>query len=164
MARTGTTGVLALRFVPSIANKAAPTVAEINAGTDLTALLVRDGLTTPLEGNTIDVSDVSSSYNSTAAGTYGGQPVGVKLLRDTVSGSDTGWSTLPRLTSGFLVVRRFGGATNASGDAFASAQRVEVWPITVLSREMMQIAENEAQKFEVKCAVTSAPNDSAVVA
>ena len=34
-------------WVPSLANKAAPTVAELNAGTDLSCFLTKDGLTEP---------------------------------------------------------------------------------------------------------------------
>jgi hypothetical protein len=164
MSRSASTGVLALRFVPSVANKAAPTVAEINAGTDLTPYLTRDGLSTPQEGSTIDIADVSSRFNKTASGSYGGQPAKLKLLRNTVSGSDAAWTALPRGTAGFYVVRRFGGATGASTDAYVAGQRVEVWPVEVLSRAMMDIADNEAQKFEVIAAVTDTPNDDAVVA
>jgi hypothetical protein len=164
MSRTGSTGVLALRWVPTIANIAAPTVAEINAGTDLTSKLTRDGLDRPLDGQSIDTADVSNGHNNTAPGSFGGQGVTGKFLRDTVSGSDTAWTTLTRLASGYLVVRPFGGSTGASGDAFAAGQRVEVWPSVVNTRKPIPIADNEAQKFEAKFDVTSAPNLDAVVA
>lgn len=164
MSRIASTGVIAAKFVPTIASIAAPTTAEITAGTDLTPLLTRDGLTTPSDGSTIDVAGANNRYNATASGSYGGQPITIKMFRDTVSGTDLGWTTLPRQTQGYLVIRRFGGTTNSSGDAFASGQKVEVWPIDVLSRTMLPIADNEAQKFEVQCAVPSAPNDNATVA
>jgi hypothetical protein len=164
MSRIASTGVIALKFVPTIGSKTAPTVAEIAAGTDLTALLTRDGLTTPSDGSTIDVAGANDRYNATASGSYGGQPITAKFFRDTVTGTDTAWTTLPRQTTGYLVIRRFGGSTNSSGDAFAAAQKVEVWPIDVLSRTMLPIADNEAQKFEVQCAVPSAPEQNATVA
>lgn len=164
MSRIASTGVLALRFCPTIANKAAPTVAEINAGTDLTGQLSRSGLDTPLSGSSIDTAGIDSRHNSKASGTYGGDDVDMEFYRDTVSGTDTAWTTLARQVTGFYVVRRFGGATGASSDAFVIGQRVEVWPIDVMSRSMLKTAENEAQKFNVKSAVTSAPNDTAVVA
>jgi hypothetical protein len=81
----------------------------------------------------------------------------MRFHRDAVSGSDTAWSTLPRGTNGYIVVGRFGLTP-------AAAQRVEVWPISVISREMMDTADNETQKFTVTCAVPTAPNDIAVVA
>lgn len=167
MSRQQSTGVLRLSFVPSVANKSAPTTTEINAGTDLTAFLKRDGLTTPKSGKTISLADVSSPFDKTGAGTYGGDAMTLKFYRDSVSGSDTAWSTLvplsaaaPAGTEGFLVVRRFGGASVA----FATGNVVEVWPVSVISREMDAIAENEAQSFTVMCAVTDEPDDGAVVA
>lgn len=167
MSRQQSTGVLRLSFVPSVANKSAPTVAELTAGTDLTPYVKRDGLTTPKSGNTISLADVSSPFNKTGAGTYGGDAITLKCYRDSVSGSDTAWSTLvplsaaaPTGTEGFLVVRRFGG----SGVAFAAADKVEVWPVSVISREMDAIAENEAQSFTAMLAVTDEPDDGAVVA
>jgi hypothetical protein len=164
MSRIASTGVIAVKFVPTIGTKAAPTVAEIAAGVDLTGLLTRDGLNTPSEGSTIDVAGANERYNATASGSYGGQPITAKFFRDTVTGSDLAWSTLPAQTQGYLVIRRFGGSTNSSSDAFAAAQKVEVWPIDVMDRTMLPIADNEAQKFEVRMAVPTAPVQSATVA
>lgn len=156
MPRVGSTGVLDLYYVPTIGNKAAPTVAEIAAGTELTGFLRRDGLSTPASGNTIDVSDVSDRYNSTGTGTYGGDPITATFYRDSVSGDDDAWTALPRDTTGYFVISRFGGVT--------ATKRVEVWPIEVIAREMNDIADNEAQRFTVTCAVPTPPNDAAVVA
>lgn len=164
MSRIASTGVIAVKFVPTIGNPAAPTVAEIGAGVDLTPWLTRDGLSTPLDGSTIDVAGANSRYNATASGSYGGQPITLKFFRDSDSGDDTAWATLPRQTQGYLVIRRFGGSTSSSDDAFAATQDVEVWPIDVLSRTNTPIADNEAQKFEVSCAVPSEPVEDAVVA
>lgn len=160
MSRKGSTGEIKLQLVPTIADKDAPTVAEINAGTDLTPFLTRDGLSTPMDGSTIDVAGANDRYNATAPGTYGGQPVTVKLFRESVAADDDAWAALPIGTDGYLVVRRFGG----SDVAFAAAQQVEVWPIDVISRNMLPIADNEAQKFEVACAVPTPPAQDAVVA
>jgi hypothetical protein len=157
MSRKNSTGVIEVRYVPTIASKSAPTVAEITAGTDVTDFMTRDGLTTPQGGSTADASDAGSRYNSTVAGSYGGEPITMKFHRDSVSADDDAWTTFPRGTAGYLVVNRF-------GVAIAAAAKVEVWPIEVISREMMAIADNETQKFTVVCAVPSEPNDNAVVA
>jgi hypothetical protein len=157
MARTSSTGVIELRYVPTVANKAAPTVAEINAGVDLTPWLTRDGLDTPQGGSTVDVAGASSRYNATQSGSYGGDPISATFFRDTVAGSDTAWATLPRGTAGYFVIGRF-GLTPAAGE------RVEVWEINVISRAMVAIADNEAQRFVASMAVPSEPNDAAVVA
>jgi hypothetical protein len=146
------------------ANKAAPAVSEINAGVDLTAFLQRDGLKTPKKGNTVDIADISDPYNSTAPGTYGGDPMTVGLFRDDVT--DTAWNTLlpvsastPAGTSGAFVIRRFGGSTVA----VAAGQKVETWPVSVISAENNDTGETPTA-FTATCAVTSPPNDRAVVA
>jgi hypothetical protein len=164
MSRRGSTGVLSLHFVPTIVSKAAPSVAEITAGVDLTGFLVRDGLATPFQGSTIPAATMADRYNATAPGSYGGQPITATFHRDDVTASDLAWTTLVEGTAGFLVVRRFGGATKSSTDAVVAAQRVEVWPISVISREMLPTADNELQRFQVSCAVPTPPARDAVVA
>jgi hypothetical protein len=159
MAKVASTEVLRLQFVPTIASQAAPTVAEINAGTDLTPWLTPDGLTTNLNGTTIDVQAANSRYKATAPGSYGGDPITAKFFRDDTT--DTAYTTLPRLTTGYFVIRRMGPL---SSTAFAAAQKVEVWPITVISCNPMPTADNEAQKFEVSCSVQPAPSITGVVA
>lgn len=160
MSRQGSTEIIRVYFVPTVASKTAPTVAEINAGTDLTPFLTRDGLDTPLDGSTIDTAGANSRYNSTGRGSYGGQPLVVKMFRDSVPADDDAWTTLPAGTTGNLVVRRFGGSTTA----FAAAQKVEVWPIEVSTRKPLPIADNEAQKFEAHLAVPTPPELDATVA
>lgn len=145
----------------AIANPAAPTAAEINAMVDITGFLTRDGLDTPLKGNTRDAADVSSLYNATSAGTYGGDPITLVCFRDAVYADDDAWTTLVRGFAGYAVVCRFFGA--GTGNIAATA-RVEVWPIEVLSREPMKIAQDENQKFTATCAIPEPPNiDVAVV-
>lgn len=160
MSARQSTGEIRVWFVPTIANTSAPTVAEINAGTDLTPFLRRDGLTTPQAGSTIDSSDASSRFNKTAPGTYGGDPLSIQLKRDSVPGSDTAYAALPRDTAGYVVVRRFGGSALAP----AASQKVEVFTGTVISREMAAIGDNEVQRFTVMFSVEAVPVDSATVA
>lgn len=159
MARRNSIGEIRLWFVPSIANTAAPTVAEITAGTDLTPQLLRDGLTTPNSGNTIDASDAASRFNKTAPGTRGGDAIGLTLQRDSASGSDTAWTTLVEDTTGNLVVRRFGGATTA----VAIGNVVEVYSGTVINREMAPIGD-QTQRFNASFSVEAAPVLNATVA
>lgn len=158
MARRQFTGEGRLWFVPTIANTSAPTTSEINAGTDLTPFLRRDGLTRPEEGNTIDTADASSRFNKNAPGTYGGDPVELRLYRDSVAGSDTAFNALPRDTTGYIVVRDFGG----SSTAIASTNKVQVWQGTVISRSRDPIGDNEAQRFTVRFSAEAAPVDGTV--
>jgi len=167
MSRQQSTNNIRLWWASSVANKSAPTTAEITAAVELTGFLKRDGLTTPKGGSLSDASDVSSAFNKRSPGTFGGDAVELKLYRDSVTGSDTAWSTLlpvsgslPDGTAGFLIIRRFGG----SSTAVATGNVVEVWPSTVNTREMQPIAENENQFFITTLAVTDEPDDAAVVA
>lgn len=164
MGRIASTGVISVWFVPTIASATlAPTVSEVTAGTDLTPLLTRDGLTTPLDGSTIDIAGANSRYNATASGSYGGQPITLKCFRDSVTGSDTAYVTLPRQTQGFFVIRQFGGATKKSADPILAAQKVDTWPIDVLSRTNEPIADNEARKVSFQLAITAEPVEQIAV-
>lgn len=160
MARKQFTAEGRVWFVTTIANTSAPTVAEINAGTDLTPFLRRDGLSTPNSGTTIDIADASSQFNKTAPGNRGGDASVLNMYRDSVTGSDTAWSTLVELTAGHIVVRRFGGSTVAP----AIGNKVEVYKGTVINREMAQIGDNDPQRFTVMFSVEEAPVLSATVA
>lgn len=159
MARRPSTGVIRVQFVPTIASTSAPTATEINAGTDLTPFMTPDGLDTPLNGSTIDVQAANDRYKATAPGSYGGDPITFRGYRD--DATDTAYTTLARDTSGYLVVRRFAAT---SGTAIASSQKVEVWPVTVISNNPVPTADNEAQKFECTMSVQPAPTLNATVA
>lgn len=148
MARRGYTEEIRVAFVATIASPAAPTVAELTAGVNLTPFLRRNGLSRPQTGNTIDASDLASRQNKQAAGTYGGDSWTVRAYRDDTA--DTAWDTLEPGTDGYLVVRNFGG----SGEAFAAADEIEVAPITVVSRSAADTADNEMQSFEAALAIT----------
>jgi hypothetical protein len=165
MGRKMPIGNLRIDFLASVpANIAAPTVAEGNAGVPLSGFLQKDGVKTPKKANTIDIGTVADPYNATAPGTYGGDPVTLHLYRDDVT--DTAWTTLlpvtganPAGTSGALLIRRFGGSTTA----WAAGNKVEVWPVSVISAEMDDTGES-ATAFTVTCSVPSPPNDRAVMA
>jgi hypothetical protein len=159
------TGTGQLRFVPTIANIAAPTVAEITAGTNLTGWMRQDGLKRSVSGNTIDIADASSLFNTTDAGTRDAS-FSITFYRDTVSGSDTAWSTLPDLTRGYFVVAPFGftGAGSGTSKAPLATDRCEVWPIVIISRAPEDEGKDKAETFMVNVAVTTTPNLTAVVA
>ncbi|MEV4437483.1 hypothetical protein AB0K09_00450 [Streptomyces sp. NPDC049577] len=173
MARYGSTGKIAIVFAPAVADTAAPTVAEITAGTNLSDYITRDGLKTPSSGNTIDASDIGSRFNKTAAGTYGGDAAEITAHRGSKgggSGDDKAWTTLTQDTVGFLVIGRPGLGQNATtgigtkaGPATAG-DRVEVYPVTVISRAMADTGDNETAKFTASMAITGEPAQDAVVA
>lgn len=159
MARVIGAGVLELFYVPTLTDYTAPTTTQLNAGTDLTGFLTDGGLSTPFDGSIVDIGDMSSKFNKTAAGTFGGNPLTLEFYRD--DAADTAWTTLARGVTGYIALARFGLATPGT---FAVADVVDVWPIEVVTRNPADVVRNEAQRFSVECAVTNVPAEDYALA
>lgn len=155
MVRVIADGEVKISWVTTIASVTAPTTAEMAAGTELTGYL--STLDTPLEGESVDSSDLSSAFNKSVAGTYGGGASGTFYRDDT---TDTAWTTLPRNTLGHLVIRRFGGSTVD----YASSDSVEVWPARVIARSPSSLDRNSVQVFNVNFATVDEPTLAATIA
>lgn len=147
-------------FVPTIANIAAPTTAELNAGTRLDTLMTPDGLI-GLEADTGDVdnSKLSSTFNTVTPGRVSFSGTMVRLIRQT--GTDTVYNLLVYGFSGFLVTRRGGVAAST---AWAASQQVAVYPITCGEVRNVSPEGNSVEKYEVPMKVTSQPNLRALTA
>lgn len=156
MARYIGAGNTELHFVVTITTTSAPTAAEINAGVDLTSFLRT--ASTPLDGSVVDIADMSSRFNKTTVGSYGGQTMTIELYRD--NATDTAWTTLPRDTTGYAVYAREGFAT--AGTA-VSGDKVDVWPITVISRNMADIGRDDPSMFVAECGVPDTPDEDVAV-
>lgn len=155
MSRTIADGEVLINFAPIVANTAAPTVAELGAGTDVTPFL--STIDTPLDGDAVDSSDLASAYNKTVAGTYGGN-ISAEMYRDDTT--DTAWTTFDRNVEGYFVVRRFGG----SGTAWAVADSAEVYHVRIITKSPGTLDRNNVQMFSVDAAVLDEPVLTAVVA
>lgn len=148
MARRIYDGEIKVQWVPGlsgIADTSAPTLAEIAAGTDITEFL--QSLDTPLEGEAVPSMDLSSAYRKTVAGPFGGEITAV-MYREDVEADDIAFPLFPRNTTGFLVIRRFGGSTVA----FAAGNDVEVWPARVITRSPAAAESAVVQAFTVNFA------------
>ena len=159
MARKIGAGVLELAYVLTVSNLLAPTADELNAGTFLTGFLTDGGLATPLDGSIVDSADMGSAYNKTAAGTFGGQPLTIELYRD--DSADTAWDTLARDTLGHIAIARFGLATPGT---WAIADVVDLWKIEVITRNPVDVARNEMQRFTSEMAVPEVPTEDFAIA
>lgn len=149
MVRVIADGEVKVAFVSGgVTTKTAPTLAQITGGTEITSFL--QSLDTPLDGESVDSSDLSSAFNKNVAGTYGGGASATMYRDDT---TDTAWTTFPRNTTGDLVIRRFGG----SDVAFATGDAVEVWPVRVITRSPATMDRNSVQSFSVDFATTDEP-------
>lgn len=145
-------------WVPTITTIAAPTVAQLNAGTALATLLTKDGLQTPNNQNMVDNTSLAERFDAQLVGSFGG-PITLKLKRDN-DGTDAAWNLFEWGENGFVVIRR-GLAYDA---AWAAAQKAEVYPAQAHEPVMDNTAANAQQTFTVMLAVTAQPNLRATVA
>ncbi len=123
MADLGFDGLIKVSWVPTIINIAAPTVAELNAGTSLEGRLQADGLTISADTADVDTSKMNSTFNSMIAGRRS-FTLGVKYIRGDDTAALAVESALVYRANGHLVVRR----NLVSTAAYAAGQKVEVYP------------------------------------
>jgi len=154
MSRTVYEGNNKVWFVPTITNTSAPTMVQINAGTELTPFITKDGISVPNGQNMVDSATINDTYDAQRVGSWGGGPLTLTMFRDDTDES----GSLELITyglEGFIVISRFG--TIGIGD------KVEVWPVEAHQPTLMQSAANEMQKFSAAFAVTGPPKLAAVV-
>jgi hypothetical protein len=109
----GTTQVL---MCPSIADKANPTFAELDAGTELTRDIADlSGWAT--NSNFIDVPDMVSRFTGKIPGRITAEDSSLTLYADEDRGSGDARDLLPRDTEGYIVFAD-GGLASAVGDVF----------------------------------------------
>lgn len=152
-------GMTRVAFVSAIANIAAPTTTELNAGLLLQSLITADGLD-GLEASTADVPNtaLNSTFDTVTIGrdSYSGTML---TLKKQLTG-DTAFSTLVRGTAGFLVVRRDVAETTA----WTSGQAVEVYPIICGQRIRMKPEGNTLTRWQSPMKITTSPSLAAVIA
>ena len=163
MARITPDGYTKIHVVNSISTISAPTIGEINAGTEVTPFLTAAGLDTPEEGTDADTSSIASPRDFSVPATIGGDIQG-EFYRDDGTGgtTDDAWNAMPRLTVTHLVISRFGGG--GSDNAIQAADTVEVWPVRVSQRSDNRIKRGEAFRFTARFALSDDPELTATVA
>ncbi|HUR74456.1 MAG TPA: hypothetical protein VMZ00_09270 [Sporichthya sp.] len=152
VARYWSVGVNKWIWCPTVANKAAPTRLEINAGTDLTGEVAgKEGWTTQSEQ--IEAPDANSRFKPKIPGaitaedsslTYYASPTGVDAR-----------SVMPRDSTGFML--RMGG-----GDV--AGRKMDVFPCTVsaISKEFGGTEEDPAQ-VTISYSITSEPAEDVTI-
>ncbi|MGW6703614.1 phage tail tube protein [Streptomyces sp. NPDC054956] len=146
-------------WASSIANIAAPTTTELNAGSDFTTRITPDGLKLDPSTADVDTSSLASTFDTKTVGRVGFD-VEVTFKRGSTGGEDLPYTTLKYGVSGYLIVRR--GVDYAT--AWAASQKCEVYPITCGEPANSSPAANEVMKFMSPMRVTSAPSTAATVA
>ena len=146
-----------LAFLTTLASTTlVPTVAEITAGVDLTKFMM--GINASSTGNVVPTPSFDSLFETSIIGTSQATFSGDFYRDDLV---DTAWNTLVRKSKGFFVLSRFGGTGVKAKPIITN--RVEVWPVTIVSRTAANMANNGVQTFSVTAAINVEPNENAVI-
>lgn len=160
MADFSVDGKIKVSFVPTISNTAAPTTAELNAGTALQTYLTPDGLDITPNESEVDATVLSSTFDLTTPGRLKFD-ITLTGKKQAQGDADTVHDALDsRSTSGYLVVRR--GSSEST--AWAASNKVEVYPVTTGQMVYPTGAANELQTWQVKLFNTGPSNLQATVA
>jgi hypothetical protein len=150
MAKFFRRGVSLVRFLPAVANPAAPSGAEISAGTVLTAAISAiSGF--QLSNSPIPVPDLATVFT---AQINGEDTVADSTL--TLNDDDTTTAirtALAKGTSGFILLQPYGAA---------AGKRCEVWPVKVTGYNDEWSVDNTNAKSVVGFAITGVPTQNAV--
>lgn len=159
MADSLTDGRTRVMWVTSIANIAAPTVAELNAGINLTSLITPDGVV-GFEPDTADVdtSALDSTFDTKVAGRAGFSGTMLRLKKQT--GTDTAYNTLVRDAAGYVVIRRDVTASTAN----TTGDKDEVYPSVLGEVRNLAPEGNSLHKYEVPIKISITPALRATVA
>lgn len=151
MSRYFRRGLSKIRFLPAVASLAAPTAPEIAAGTDLTVQLAEiNGF--EFENSPIMTPDLNTTYTTQIGGEDTTKTSSLTFYDD--DSSSTIRTALAKGTAGYLLFEPYGTA---------SAKRAEVWPVTSTGVNDHWAVGNEAAKYTVSFAVTTAPRQTAVL-
>lgn len=152
-------GNIRVSWVTTIANPAAPTVAELNAGIVLTDKITADGLV-GFEATTADVDTTAldSTFDTKGIGRDSFEGTMLRLKKQ--DGTDTVYNTLTRGTLGYVVIRR----DLASATAYSASQKVEVFPVVCGRERNLAPEANTVRRYEVPTKVRLAPELRATIA
>ena len=146
-------------LVPTIADQDHPTVAELGAGTDLSAAV------TAIAGFDTSTSRISQAVLAHKQNVQidGEQTFGdatITLLEDDgTSGGDSvaiaaAYTALVEDATGYIVL---------APTSTAATKKVEVWPVKIGAKNRQWSLDNEMAKYAVAFAITGAPSKAATV-
>ena len=146
--------------VPTIANIASPTTAELNAGINLGQYMPKDGVKGVMpDTGEVDNTKLTSLYGTSLPGLGELKPGSLTFFRQ--QPTDTVWSLFVKDYPTNLVIRRDGSLDTT---AWGSTNKVEVFPIQCGFRQDQDFAENELQKYTIPIYFYLPPNQLSVVA
>mgnify|MGYP006197171725 CR=1 FL=1 len=146
-------------WVPAIANIAAPTTAELNAGIRISQWMTKDGAT-GFSPDTADAptSSIESVFDTNVNGRVSFSGPRIRLKKQ--SGTDTAYTTLVADATGYITRRK----SLTAATAFASAQPLQVFPVMCGYRAWLDQDDNMPERYDVPIKITATPNLNAAVA
>lgn len=150
----GTTRIV---WCTSISNLSAPTTTEIGAGVDLTTWITPDGWSVQTQTAKVDNSSLASVDNTSQAGRRDDD---ISVTFKSQGDANAPWTTFAGRPTGYLVER----VGTAYGTAFATGQKLRVFPVQAGDRQRVPAAPNELVKFIVPFIKNAAVVDQATVA
>ena len=160
-------GRVRVYWLTACANIALPTVAELNAGTNLGQYITPDGLDIGMSTGKVNVGNVTSTFTLNRVGRRN-PTINLTLHHDATSGStDPAWNLLTYRNLGFLAVRLGVDSTTAwtSGQgAGGTTGSLEMYPVECSEYEGVKPAPDTSWDFSVELSVYLDPNKRAVVA
>ena len=149
-------GMIRVEWLTTCANIAAPTVAERNAGLNLTPFMTPDGLKTDASNATVDNSSLASTYDTELVGRAKNSNSVKWKAQDA---ADTLKTTLTFKANGFLLVRR----NVVTATAPTIGDKCEVYP-SQCGIQNPGFGPNTIQTIEIALANSAQPNLLAVTA
>jgi hypothetical protein len=141
-------------IVTTIANIAAPTAAELNAGVRISQWMTKDGAT----GFVADTADAptsskESTFQTNVNGMISLNNPQFKIKRQTPLGSDAAFAAMPTDGTAFAVRRNSKTATSAH----ATSDLVDVFPVQFSQKAKVDQADNMPELYIVPVKITSQP-------
>lgn len=144
-------GVTRVLWVVTIANKAAPTRAELNAGTDLSnEIQENDGWL--IESESVETPDLGRTFTSSIPGSTSAEDSSLTMYAD-LGGTDAR-DLMPRGTNGFIVWMDGGDVTGRTMDVF---------PVRIGSVGKNRTVDDEAATLTINYNITSEPSEDVLI-
>jgi hypothetical protein len=144
-------------WVVTLSSTTSPTAAQLNAGTNLSGLVTKDGVNVSLSNNKVGTATIATITDTETVGSVGAS-LTLTGLRD--DAADTFWNLAVYGTAGFVVIRR--GVLYST--TYSAAQKVEVYPAKMFNPVPAPSAANTSQTFSVEFAITGEIQLKATVA
>jgi hypothetical protein len=157
MGRFNRRGQERVYFVPTLASQSSPTAVQITAGTRLdVAIRSISGFT--FTSDRLDAADMSDTWAKTIGGGDSAADSSITLYEGQLTGDTerTIETALAKGSTGFVVFCPQG--------APVATNRARVWPVTVLSNNPDESAENATATYTVGFSIPNPPTTTATIA